>query len=996
VNLVWQDTSSVEEGFQVERRGGSSAEYTQVAVVAANSTSHTDSTALPNTSYTYRVRAFNSSGVSSYSSEATVITPSTAPSLSVGTTSLPDATVSVPYSRSLVASGGAPDYTWTLESGALPAGLALSSAGTISGTPTTAGTFNFVTRVTDSTNASATKALTIIVKPTAPLTIITTALPRGSVGATYSQSVGVSGGQTPYTWSIQSGNLPEGLTINQANGVISGTPDRAGTSSFIITVTDAVSASVTATLAIVINPGLSALSLETQSLPDGQVGQDYSHTLAALGGTAPYRWQIKSGRLPDGLQLSEAGLISGRPTATGELEFEVQVSDQSGQSATRELSIDVDPAPELTIVSPTALPVAAVGVPYRFELRATSGQDPYKWVKKKKKKFGVLPEGVTVSSDGVLAGTPTTEGTYIFTLRVVDQLGKIASKSFTLVVGPPPPPLSIKTEALPQGMLGINYTARLEALGGAGGYSWAIESGALPAGLAMSEEGAITGQPAAIGTTAFIVRVRDAVGTTSTKQLLLVIGQPPPPLVIQTVQLAETTAERPYQQSLQATGGVPPYTWTIASGSLASGLSLSADGAISGTPLVAGTSVFVVRVTDSASQSATRTLAIQVKPADKLAPFGLLETPGHRATLSNNATGTGWALDNVGVAAIEILIDGQKIGEAVHGQSRPDVAIVWGSFPNAAQSGFTFSFDTTKFTNGDHTLAVRVLDAAGNLTVIGSRTITLQNRVFTIVTTEMPRGKKGEAYNLQLQVANGRPPYTFTLISGSLPPGMSLNVSGIISGTPSAFGVFQFGVRATDSSGASATVNLSVTILNDIDPLRVLSSGDLIDGQTGVQYSQQLFFAGGKPPAQWNLASGSLPAGLTLNAAGLISGRPTQTGTFVFTAQVTDSEQQTATSAQLRIRIVQGPLIIISSGDLTAGKVNTSYAHQLTFAGGRSPYVWSLSVGNALPAGLTMNQASGVISGIPTQAGTFTFTVTLTDSTPQTVTSSQLKIIISP
>src|SRR5205085_3355959 len=133
--------------------------------------------------------------------EASAVTPTVAPTLSVGTTSMPDATVEVSYNRALVASGGKPDYTWIIDSGTLPPGLTLSQAGNISGTPTTAGTSNFVVKVTDSESGSATKALTVVVKPAAPLTITTTQLPRGSVGTAYSQSLGASGGQTPYNWS---------------------------------------------------------------------------------------------------------------------------------------------------------------------------------------------------------------------------------------------------------------------------------------------------------------------------------------------------------------------------------------------------------------------------------------------------------------------------------------------------------------------------------------------------------------------------------------------------------------------------------------------------------------------------------------------------------------------------------------------------------------------------------------------------------------------------
>ncbi|MEK6410394.1 MAG: putative Ig domain-containing protein [Acidobacteriota bacterium] len=996
VAAVWQDTSGVEDGFQIERRGGSSAEFSQIGVVPGNTTTFIDGNVFANTAYAYRVRAFNGTGTSQYSNEAAVITPSTTPVLTIGTGDLPEATVGVAYSRTMAAVGGKPDFSWSIESGNLPPGLALGQAGSISGTPSTAGTFNFVAKVTDSNGNSATKALTLIVKSAAPLTITANQLPRGSVGVAYSQSIGASGGQTPYTWSIQSGSLPDGLTLNQS-GIISGTPERSMAASFALQLTDAVSASVSATLSITINPATLVLAIDTKSLADGVVGEAYSQTLAASGGTSPYKWDLTSGSLPDGLHLSDAGVIAGTPNKPGEATFETRVTDQSGQSTTTTLSIDVDPPPELTILSPGALPVAALGVPYRYELKATAGTAPYSWVKKKKKKFGAFPDGITLSSDGILSGTPTAQGVSNFTVLVSDSADKQASKPLTLEVGPPPPPLLIRTEFLPQALQGILYNAALEASGGLGPYTWTIDTGALPDGLTLSGDGKISGRPSTAGATSFVVRLKDSLGTSSTKSLFLLVTQPPPPLVIQTVSLPETTAERAYSQTLQATGGVLPYTWSIASGSLGAGLNLSAGGTIAGTPVSPGTSVFVVRVSDSAQQTVTRTLAITVKPADKLAPFGALETPDFRATLNNLANGSGWALDNVGVVQIDVLVDGQKVGEAVYGLSRPDIGTSWATFPNASRSGFGFQIDTTKFSNGDHTIAIRLLDAAGNTTVVGARPIVFQNQVFTISTNDIAKGKKGERYSLQLGATNGKPPYSWTLVSGSLPSGLSLNAAGLISGTPTVFGTFPFVVRATDSIGAIAIASFTITIVPDIEPLRVVSNGDIEQGSTGVVYSVQLLFTGGVPPRTWIMNTGSLPPGLTLGTTGLITGVPTQVGTFNFTVRLTDSTQTTVTSQPLRITIVPGPLQIPTSGDLTKGTVNVFYSFTLQKAGGLSPYTWAL-VSGALPTGLSLNPNSGVISGTPTEIGTFPFTVRLTDSQspPENLTSGTLRIIIDP
>ena len=1000
VSLLWQDTSDKEDGFQIERRGGTSADFSQIIVMQANATSYIDGTALANTAYAYRIRAFNISGQSAYSNEASVITPVTASSLAVGTTSMPDATVGVPYDRTLLPSGGKPDYVWIVDSGTLPAGLTLAQAGAnagkISGNPTTAGTSNFVVRVTDSDNSVATRALTIVVRPAAPLTITSTQLPRGSVGNAYSQNLGATGGQTPYNWAKDSGNLPDGLTLNQTTGVISGVPERAGSSSFVIRLSDQAQATTTATLSIVINPSIAALSIDTQSLPDGVIGQAYSRALLASGGTTPYAWSITSGRLPDGLQLSADGTISGQPSTTGTSTFEVHVTEQSGQTASKTLTIDIETAPDLTILTQNPMPLAAIGVPYRQELKATAGTAPYTWVKKKKAKFGSLPDGLALSSDGVLSGTPTVQGTSDFTVIVSDAVGRQAKKPLTIEVGPPPPPLAIRTDSLPFATQGLPYNGRLDAAGGLLPYIWSLDSGLLPDGLTLHDDGTITGRPTTIGTGAFTVRVKDSSGTSSTRAMFIIVGPPPPPLTIQTVQLPDTTAERSYSQTLLASGGLPPYSWSLASGSLGQGLNLSADGVISGTPNSPGTVVFVVRCTDSAQQTVTRTLAISIKPADRLAPFGNLETPDFRATLNNTATGSGWALDNVGVATIEVLVDGTKATEAIYGLPRPDIGAVWGSFPNAAHAGFNFSFDTTKFSNGDHILSVRLLDAAGNAIVVGTRPITLQNNVFMITTANLPRGRKGEAYSQQLTAVNGRPPYTWVIASGSLPAGLSLTASGQIVGTPTVFGSnFAFGVRATDSAAGVAVASFTLTIVPDVDPLRVVTAGDLPGGLTGIDYSTQLFFTGGRPPVSWAMNSGTLPPGLSLNSnTGIISGRPTTVGNYTFFVRVIDSETTTAISQAINLNIQLGPLGVIDTGTLTGGATGANYSYQLRGTGGTGPYTWALNNG-VLPPGLAVNPTTGAIAGKPTVPGSYAFVIKITDSTLASALSDTLRIIVA-
>ena len=157
--------------------------------------------------------------------------------------SLPGGSVGTAYTTTLQASGGTTPYSWSISSGSLPAGLTLAAAsGTISGTPTTAGSFSFTAKVTDSTAPTpqtATKSFSITVAAAVtPVQITTSSVPSGQVGTAYTTTLAASGGTTPYSWSISSGTLPAGLTLAAASGTISGTPTTAGSFSFTAKVTD--------------------------------------------------------------------------------------------------------------------------------------------------------------------------------------------------------------------------------------------------------------------------------------------------------------------------------------------------------------------------------------------------------------------------------------------------------------------------------------------------------------------------------------------------------------------------------------------------------------------------------------------------------------------------------------------------------------------------------------------------------------------------------------
>jgi hypothetical protein len=298
-------------------------------------------------------------------------TVSSCSSLAVTTSDLPDGMVNMAYyyndssGYQLQNDGCNSPFIWSLTPGSLslPTGLNLSTNGIIAGMPSLAGTNYFSVRVTDNDANYVDQPLSIVVYPTVQIT--NTSLPNGTLSASYSATLGATGGAGGYFgWSISSGSLPNGLHISDGanyTGVISGTPTQTGTFPITVSLIDNSGYSPQKGFSLIVGQ---SLQITTASLTNATFDVAYTNQLLATGGTTPYTWTIANGsqQLPSGLALSTNGIISGAAATNGTFSFIVRVTDVNSLTTTRSLSLTVNPKPVLS--SPAWLT-------NRFSLRLT-------------------------------------------------------------------------------------------------------------------------------------------------------------------------------------------------------------------------------------------------------------------------------------------------------------------------------------------------------------------------------------------------------------------------------------------------------------------------------------------------------------------------------------------------------------------------------------------------------------------------------------------------
>jgi hypothetical protein len=544
--------------------------------------------------------------------------------------SLPSGLIGTPYAgfdfKSLLNVTGDPAYNgygvkWTVVAGSLPSGLTLNSNGTLSGTPTAAGTSSF--QVMASYKSKAGQQAYQVQVANITVGLAAGAPPQALVGQAYSYDLkpllSVSGDSAytgaGVTWTVVSSSLPTGLYLT-SDGFIGGTPTAGGTGSITARASyKGVNGQQTyqvVSLAV-------SVALAAGTPPQALVGQAYSYSLNSLlsvDGDSAFNgsgvtWSVVSSTLLAGLYLTNDGWIGGTPTASGSGTITARATYRgvSGQQTYQVVTLNL--AVGLAAGAP---PQAIIGQAYSYSLSSllTVNGDPgfngsgVTW----SQVSNSLPAGLSLGPDGTVIGTPTAAGTGSITARAsyrgVDGQQTYQVVSLNIAV-------TLATATPAQAIVGQAYTYDLKPLltvSGDAGYSsanvtWSVDSGSLPAGLSLGTTGVITGTPTAAGTGSIAARAtyRGVNGTQTYQVVTLNIT-----VALANATATAATADDVYSYDLKpllSVAGDSSYqvsavTWALSSGTLPTGLTLNTTtGVISGTPARSSTGTSTFGVTAS-------------------------------------------------------------------------------------------------------------------------------------------------------------------------------------------------------------------------------------------------------------------------------------------------------------------------------------------------------------------------------------------------------------
>ncbi|MBO0952569.1 putative Ig domain-containing protein [Fibrella forsythiae] len=670
------------------------------------------------------------------------------------------------------------------------------------------------------------------------------------------------------------------------------------------------------------------ISLTNPTIRSGEVNVFFSQPFSASGGTSPRSFSVASGSLPAGLTLSAAGVLSGTPTQDGSFTITVRATDANGCSATGSAYVltIVDNRPVIENYA-AVNPTVCAGNPLTFTATVSNISGSYNFT---------LTNGISTSFTGTRVGasfsqnlTSSGDGTQSFTLTISDN-----SQSTQVVtqVTVNPLPIASLTSSGP-----LSCTNASVTLTAAGGTSYTFTRG-----------GVVIGTPGSLSTVevtesgTYSVRVASASGCVSTTSTT--VTSTTATVAVTNPTTRSGTVNVFFSQTFSASGGTTPRSFSVASGTLPTGLTLSAAGVLSGTPTQAGNFPITVQVTDangcSDTGSAYVLTIVDNRPAiENFAPVNPTVCVGglvtFTATVGNVSGSYNFTLTN--------------------GINTPTIGVKVAS-----------NFSQNVLASGSGTQSFSLIITGNGLSARATTEVTVSPLPMAGLSNSGPLSCTNTSVTL---TATGGSSYTFTNNNGDVLAGMGNTRTVSIAGT--------YQVRVATASGCVSTTSTTVT---STTATVSLTNPTTRNGSVNVFFSQTFSASGGTSPRSFSVASGSLPTGLTLSAAGILSGIPTQSGSFTITVQVTDANGCSATGSAYVLTIVDNRPTIndFTTLDNTVC-VGSPIAFAATVGNVTGSYNFTVTNGSSTTTG-TSASTNFSQNLIASGTGNQTFTLTINDN----------------